>query len=82
MRAKDSFRDFDRLFAHYMVAERFEEVGEQAGVRMKGENSVVKPWPFRLMKKWGEKGAREELELLEASRLMGGERFVEWVRAE
>ncbi len=65
-----------------MVAERFEEVGEQAGVRMKGENSVVKPWPFRLMKKWGEKGAREAFELLEASRLMGGERFVEWVRAE
>lgn len=60
----------------------FGEAAREAGVRMKGENSVMKAWPFRLVKKWGEKGAKEAFELLEASKMVGGERYVEWVRAE
>lgn len=82
MKMKDSFRDFDRLFAHYMTVVGFGEAAKEAGVRMKRENSVVKAWPFRLVKKWGEKGAKEAFEFLEASKAVGSERFVEWVRAE
>lgn len=83
MRAKDSFRDFDRLFAHYMTAvEDFGDAAKRAGVEVKSQNSVVKAWPFRLTRKLGEKGAREAFDLLEASRLVGSERFVEWVRSE
>lgn len=83
MKAKDSFRDFDRLFAHYVGMAVVDAAGaaQRAGVAMRGENSVVKAWPFRLVRKRGEKGAREAFELLEASRLVGSERFVEWVRA-
>lgn len=81
LKMKDSFRDFDRLFAHYMTVVGFGEVGKEAGVVMKGENTLVKAWPFRLVKKWGEKGAKEAFEFLEASKAVGSERFVEWVRA-
>lgn len=82
MRAKDAFRDFERLFHHYVATEGFGDAAKQAGVEMKGTNTVVKAWPFRLTKKQGEKGAREAFDLLEASQLVGCERFVEWVRAE
>lgn len=64
-----------------MAAVDFADAAKRAGVVMKEKNSVVKAWPFRLVGKRGEKGAREAFELLEASRLVGGERFVEWVRA-
>ena len=64
-----------------MTVVGFGEVGKEAGVVMKGENTLVKAWPFRLVKKWGEKGAKEAFEFLEASKAVGSERFVEWVRA-
>lgn len=60
----------------------FGKVAKEAGVEMKGKNTVVKAWPFRLTKKQGEKGAKEAFEFLEASKAVGSERFVEWVRAE
>lgn len=81
MRAKDSFRDFDRLFAHFAGAGSFERAGKAAGVKVReGKNAVVPEWPFRLAKRAGEKGAGEAFALLEASPLVGCERFVEWVR--
>ena len=82
MTAKDSFRDFERLFSHYMTMEDFEEAAKQAGMEMKSKNTVVKAWPFRLTKKAGEKGAQEAFDLLEASSAVGSERYVEWVRTE
>lgn len=65
-----------------MAAEGFADAAKRAGVVMRGKNSLVKAWPFRLTRKQGEKGSQEAFDLLEASKMMGNERFVEWVREE
>lgn len=81
MAAKDLFRDYDALFTTYMRMENFEQVGREAGLAMKGENTIIPPWPLRLKKAYGEPGAQEEFDAMMEGGTEGGERYVEWVRA-
>ncbi len=80
IQARDVFRDFDRLFAHYMGMEGFDRAGREAGMRMKAANTVIDAWPLRLGKEYGEPGAQEAFDRLVASGSSGSERYVEWVR--
>ena len=80
--AKDSFRDFDHLFTHYMKLTDFSKVSREANMTMRARNTVIDPWPLRFRKEYGEAGAQEAFDQLMSSSSSGNERYVEWVRSE
>ena len=81
MSANDLVRDYDKIFEYYksnMV--NFSGSADNAGLKMKEQNTIIDPWPMRLKKKAGEPGAEEEFKRLMESSCSGAERYVEWVR--
>jgi hypothetical protein len=75
--AMPMFGDFDTMFRRYMEHCRFSEISALNGLKVKGKNSIVKPWPLRL----GKRATKEEFDVLLASSHLGSERYVEWERA-
>ena len=80
--AKMIFRDYDKLFEQYMHMVDFALVSSKTGLKMKTKNTVIEAWPMRLKKVFGEPGAKEAFDRLEAGGSVGNERYVEWVRSE
>ncbi|KAI9875688.1 MAG: hypothetical protein M1830_008116 [Pleopsidium flavum] len=74
MAARGMFRDFDELFKRYMRECRFHEVSKAAGLEMKSQNTIVRPWPMRLEKN----ATQREFDFLHASGHSGSERYAEW----
>lgn len=74
------FRDYDTLFEKYMEMIGLIQVGDRQGMKMKEPNGVIEAWPYRMKKRAGEEGAQEEFETVLESFMMGGGRYVEWVR--
>ena len=81
VQARDVFRDFDHLFAHYMRMEEFDTASRGAAMKMKAANTVIAAWPLRLRKEVGEPGAQEAFDRLMESGFSGNERYVEWMRS-
>ncbi|KAL8690630.1 MAG: hypothetical protein Q9218_003964 [Villophora microphyllina] len=75
-------KDHDALFQSYMESRKFKTAGDVADLKMRNENLVVQPWPLRLTKKTGERGAEEEFYKLAATSNMCEARYVEWIRKE
>lgn len=76
--ARNLFLDMDFYFHRYLNMVSRPAICLQLGMYMKQTNTIVKKWPYRLQKGFGEAGAREEFESLLASGLSGTERYVEW----
>ena len=55
---------------------QFREISKSNGLRIKGQNSIVEPWPMRLSKT----ATKEEFDILQASGHHGSEGYVEWER--
>ena len=74
------FIEFDKFFDQYMQEKDFPGVGEAAGLMMREEHTIVQPWPFRLDLDATDEAAKRKFDLLHATAMTGGERYVEWVR--
>ena len=75
--AQDLFRDFDDLFNRFKSECRLTEISKAAGLTMKSENTIIRPWPLRLRKN----ATQREFDVLFASSHTGSERYVEWKSA-
>ena len=71
------FRDFDDLFNRFKSECRLSEISKAAGLTMKSENTIVRPWPLRLRKN----ATQREFDVRFASGHTGSERYVEWKSA-
>ena len=78
LRALPLVRDMDGLFAIYMASQKFTPLATSLGLEMKNQNTIIKPWPFRL----SFNASQEEFERRLASAHTGSERYVEWKRAD
>lgn len=56
----------------------FKEVEQSGRLEVKKENTIIEKWPMKLKLKPGQKGAKEEFDLLLSSSHTGQERYVEW----
>ena len=65
-----------------MAWQRFSNVERSSAVKMKEPHTIIEKWPMRLKLQPGQKGAKEEFELLLSSGHVGTERYVEWQRTE
>lgn len=74
------FIDFDKFFDQYMAENYFRSAGEAAGLMMREEHRIVKPWPYALDLTVTDEEAKRKFDLLHASARTGGERYVKWVR--
>lgn len=79
--ARVLFRNTDKYFSRYMGKEKFEQIGEALGLVMKPKNTIVEPWPYKLKRRPGQRGAQEEFDMLLGSSHSGIERYVEWKRS-
>ena len=68
------FRDFDDLFNRFKRECHLNEISKAAGLTMKSENTIVRPWPMRLRKN----ATQREFDVRFASGRTGSERYVEW----
>lgn len=80
--AASIFEPYDRLFQLFMTSTGFAEDANDAQMRMRGENKVLEKWPKRLFKEPEQDGAKQEFDVLLASRTQGQIRVVEWTREE
>lgn len=78
--AASIFEPYDRLFQHFMTETNFPWVETETRMRMKEENKVLEKWPKRLFKDYEQDGAKQEFDVLLASRTRGQIRVVEWTR--
>ena len=71
------FRDFDAIFTRFKGECHLDEISKAAGLSMKSENTIVRPWPMRLR----DNATQREFDVRLASGHTGSERYVEWKRA-
>lgn len=50
----------------------------EGGLAIKERHTIIDKWPMRLKLRFGQAGAQEEFEVLQASSLTGCERYMEW----
>jgi hypothetical protein len=74
------FVDHDKLLIDHEIEENIHEIAGKAGLCMKGENTIVKQWPFRPTMNGGRVVSPREVELALGMGLSGAERYVEWIR--
>lgn len=78
MMAQELVKNVDQDFEQYMKWTNFKEVEQSGRLEVKKENTIIEKWPMKLKLKPGQKGAKEEFDLLLSSSHTGQERYVEW----
>ena len=74
MSAEILFWNFDDLFDRFKRERYLDEISKAAGLTMKAENTIVRPWPMRLR----QNATQREFNVRFASGHTGTERYVEW----
>ena len=62
----------------YMKWNNFNQIEKFGRLEMKKKHTIIEKWPMKLKLQPGQKGAKEEFELLLSSAHTGQERYVEW----